>query len=363
MTARGLLLLAAGLGAAGCNPLDPFATGFAAREPAVLYQARHKNTPPPLADELVVMTWNIRYAGGRLRFFWECNGERGWMTEGEVRDHLRALAEKINQVNPDVLLLQEVDVDSKRCAYIDNLQWLLDHTALDYGAYASQWKADYVPSDGVGRIDSGNAILSRWPLANAERLALPLIGSQDALTNYFYLKRNILRATIESAAGRLWLVNTHTEAFAEDETKREHLTTFAQVLDALDDAGERFVAGGDLNAVPPDATRRADFPDDACGDARFEGDDYTGQETWLDPLFARYAPAVTPAEYRADEAGHFTFTGDEQLGWQRTLDYLFTNRRFVPGDTVTHQSAARGGLETLSRSDHAPVSALLEVRP
>ena len=97
---------------------------------------------------------------------------------------------------PDILLLQEVDVSSKRSAYVNQLQYILDRTHLKYGVYASMWNAEIIPSDGLGRVDAGNAILSRWEITDAERIQLPLRTDQDALTQYFYLRRNILKAKI-----------------------------------------------------------------------------------------------------------------------------------------------------------------------
>jgi len=65
------------------------------------------------------------------------------------------LAAKITAMDADILLLQEVDTDSKRSAYIDQVQWLLDNTAMNYGVYASMWEVQFVPSDGLGRVNTG----------------------------------------------------------------------------------------------------------------------------------------------------------------------------------------------------------------
>ncbi len=47
------------------------------------------------------------------------------------------ISEKLNSIDPDVVLLQEVDFLSKRSGYINQIQFLLDNTNLNYGAYAS----------------------------------------------------------------------------------------------------------------------------------------------------------------------------------------------------------------------------------
>jgi endonuclease/exonuclease/phosphatase family metal-dependent hydrolase len=340
----------------GC---DPFHVTFDDVEPAVKYRA-YELTPAPVPDdELVVMTWNVKFAGGRIDFFFDCHGDRVLMTEEEVLDNLHGLAAKINQVDPDVLLLQEVDVDSKRAAYVDTLQWLVDHTDLNYAVYASQWRADYVPSDGLGPVDSGNAVLSRWPLADAERIALPLIEEQDALTKYFWLRRNLLRVRIDLPRRRdVWVVNVHTAAYSQDGTKKKQLERFKAELDHLDGVGQTVIGGGDLNSVPPMTEKLEGFDDSAC-DGEFEADSYVAEVGWLDALYADYQEAIPIEAYARDNTPYFSHTTDKDGFWNRRLDYLFTNATFRDG--LVHQDRASGGMETMPLSDHAPVTATVKL--
>lgn len=336
----------------GC---DPFHTTFDDDEAPAKYQAQKLVDPEPPGEELLVMTWNVKFGGGRIDFFFDCHGDRALMDEQEVLDHLEGLAGKIRQVDPDILLLQEVDVASKRCAYVDMLQWLLDNTELNYGVYASQWRADYVPSDGLGPMDSGNAIMSRWPLQDSERIALPLIDEQDALTQYFYLRRNVLKTRVAVPdAPPTWVLNVHTAAFAKDGTKKKHIDIFKANLDALDDAGQFVIAGGDLNTLPPGAPKLSDFDDSMCV-GEYEADDYSGEVGWLDPLYERYAEAIELEDYTADPDRFATHTTDKDGFWNRRLDYLFTNGSWRGG--LVHQDTATGGMETMPLSDHAPVTA------
>lgn len=339
-----------------CSLTDPFHTDFDAIEPAVMYQAAHLTPAAEPNGSLLVMTYNIKFGSARLRFFFECDGTRGVMSEDEVIGNLAGLAGKINQAQPDVLLLQEVDVGSKRTAYVDQVQWLLDHTHLNYGAYASQWRADFVPTDGVGRVDSGNAVLSRWPIHEAERLALAQSRANSAVVNYFYLKRNILRGQVTVGERDLWFLAMHAEAFSDDDIRKEHIAVFSQLLTELDAQGAHVVAGGDFNTIPPGSMRLSGFPDD-CADGRYDNDDYTGEEHYLDTLYAGFSEAISLPAYQADNTPYFSFTGDAASGWNRRLDYLFTNGSFVLDSGLVHQGLAQGGYDTLPLSDHAPVSA------
>ncbi len=342
---------------------DPFHTKIEKqKEQVISYKANLlKEIAAPTSD-LKAMTWNIKFGGGRIDFFFDCFGDRSLMTKEEVISNLDGIIAKIKQVNPDVIFLQEVDIDSKRAAYVDQVQYILDNTDLNYGVYASQWKANYVPSDGIGRMNSGNAILSKWELSNPERTALPLIGNQDPMTQYFYLRRNILTATIKLASSKnLSLVNIHAEAYATDGTKQEQIRLFKEHLDAINKTGGFFLAGGDLNSIPPGTTKTNNFPDNVCT-GNFEGEDYTPQLEWLRPLYNSYLPAIPLSEYNANNAKHATFTADKNGFWNRKLDYMFTNLSFEANSGITHQNISSGGMETMPLSDHAPISAKLTLK-
>jgi endonuclease/exonuclease/phosphatase family metal-dependent hydrolase len=345
----------------GCDSLL-FRATFDEVEDALLYESAELTDAPTEADELLIINHNIKYGGARLLFFWECLGDRYNMTEEEVTTHLDNLVTFINAETPDILLLQEVDRLSARSLYIDQVQYILDRTHLNYGAYASQHKVDFLPSDGMGHMDFGNATLSRWPITDAKRHALPLVGSYPGYYRYLYLKRHILDATVAiPGQNDFHVVNTHLEAFSDDGTKKDQIDQFHSHLTKLTEQGATWVGGGDLNSLPAGSSVLKTFADDCPPetDQRFEGDDYTGEEAWLDDLFADFNSLMPLTDFQADNTPWHSYTGDTSVGWTRTLDYLFTNGTWSAG--LVMQDEAQGGYETLPLSDHAPVRGVLEV--
>ena len=141
---------------------DPLVTEFPAEQAAKEYTAKTFSTPPN-KDTLTVVTWNIRFGIGRAKWFGDSCGELVLFDTDEIQDGLELLAAKITAMDADILLLQEVDTDSKRSAYVDQVQWLLDNTAMNYGVYASMWDVQFVPSDGLGRVNTGNCLLYTSP--------------------------------------------------------------------------------------------------------------------------------------------------------------------------------------------------------
>ncbi len=308
-------------------------------------------TPP---DSLKIMTYNIKFGGGRINFFWDCYGDRIIMTKKEVIENLTNLTRKINHYDPDILLLQEVDRFSKRSAYIDQARWILESTPLKYGAFASQWHVFYVPVKGMGKMNSGNLILSKYPIVSAVRIKLPLIESQDILTQQFYLRRNILHAKIlVSPTDTLDVITTHLSAYTQDSTRIKQLKILYTLLDSLDKAGKTFVLGGDLNTLPPGTKKFKDFDDSACKgkDESFVMDDYERELNWLKPFYDRFYEAIPLDKYTENEKKYYSSSVNPNGFWNKRLDYIFSNKKLCNGKV--HQE------NTYNLSDHAPVTATL----
>ncbi len=348
-----ILSITAGMLLTSC---DPLVNQFADIEDAVMYRASNiKNAEAK--KSIKVMTWNIRFGVARLDFFGDGCGDRAILGKSEVVKGLEGLAAKINAEDPDIVLLQEVDVQSKKTAYIDQAQWLLDHTDLNYGAYGSMWEAQVILADGLGRVNTGNLTLSKWELKDAERHQLPLRSDQDGLTQYFYLRRNVLKAKVVMPGNSFYAVNTHLTAFATDDTKQKHITGFKDILDGIVAEGKNFVAGGDLNALPPNASKLDYCIEDQCSGESYhtggesnhkEGAYFAPEITWLSSLYQTYTPAISLSEYGEQEGQHYTHSPFDRLQLDRKLDYLWTNTNWNNG--TTHQGAT-------SLSDHIPVTA------
>ena len=354
---------------------DPIVNAFPDSEEAIFYTADNINSVPAV-DTITVMTWNIRFGAARSHWFGDACGDRVILPESEVTANLLAVADYLASVDPDILFLQEIDVESKRTGYVDQVQWLLDNTNFNYGAYASAWQSQFIPSDGLGRMNMGNAVLSKWEITDATRHQLSLRGDQDALTQLFYLRRNILETKIDMDGTTFYAVNTHATAFATDDTKQKHIQEFKDVLDRIEGEGVSFIAGGDLNSLPVGSDSIDYCLEDICSDETFHPEGYdlnvfdTGDNpshkegSWfagddfevLRILYETYSPAVDTVLYQANEAQYFTHTPeyDNLDGFNRKLDYLWTNENWVTGSDITHWDAA-------ALSDHLPVSARWEV--
>ena len=352
----------------GCSP---FANYSDTSDPD-MYQADNINNPTTNPEQIKVVTWNIRWGGGRLEWFGDSCGDVGIADYDSVEMTMQKIADTLNVIDADIVLLQEIDVESKRSGYMNQVQFLLNNTNLNYGVYAPLWEVDFIPTDGLGRVNAGNAILSKYKLTEAEKIKLRLRTDQSSLIKYFYLRRNILKVKIPDLIQDnkdFYAVDIHATAFATDDTKQKHISKYFETLAEIQNGNDLFVTGGDLNSVPPGSV--IDF----CESDKCEGEvcdeDYKNNEVYqasyfnhfegepdiLIPFYSSYYAAVNLTD--ANDTAHYSHApstnrnSDGSLTkYDRKLSYLFTNINWMPGSGKTHQSAWQ-------LSDHMPVSGIV----
>ena len=351
----------------GC---EPFAKSYPSISNPKMYEAGEYVSPTSNPDQVKVVTWNIRFGAGRLPWIIDSCGENALADYDNVEKIMQKIADTLHVMDADIVLLQEVDIESKRSGFMDQVQFLLDNTNLNYGAYASVMEVDFVFSDGLGRINTGNAILSKFKLTEAKRIKLRLRTDQSTLVQYGYARRNIVKVKIpelSQGAKDFYAINIHATAFATDDTKQQHINKYVETLTDIEDNDDYFVTGGDLNSVPPGSV--TDFCEsDKCDDEECDEDyennkayqgsyfeHFEGEPDILVPLYNSFIAAIHYAD--ANLPSHFTHAPstsykENDIKYDRKLDYLFTNKNWVEGTTRTHQAAWQ-------ISDHTPVSGVI----
>lgn len=289
-------------------------------------------------SSITVITWNIGfgYGGGS-------EGQGYYYRERSEYDHrLQKMAELIKAEGADIVLLQEVDFDADRSHNVDQAAFLAQETGLLYVAYAPSWDANYVPfpywptSRQYGKVYSGGAVLSRWPIADNQVDLLPKPQSQPWWYNLFYLFRYTQWVKVLAPGHVFWLANNHLEAFDKDNRQAQALG-LAGAVSTWQHPEPLLFYGGDLNSVPASAVKKFDFPG-------YPDDDYRDDRTLAILNVPGYAELVSEAAYISNEAAYWTFPADAP---DRRLDYLFV----VTTVTVQNTKLIASG----ELSDHLPV--------
>lgn len=282
-------------------------------------------------SELSFCSWNIHFGAGPTA------DDARRFPLGQITANLDRIVETVREREVQLLAVQEVDRDSHRSANLDQLDYLREHTGLRHVAFATTWDASWVPhpvtappSQQYGRMWSGQAILSEFPIVHQRRHALPQPARQGWLYNRFYIHRCVQEVVLDLGEQRqLRVFNVHLEAF-DKANRRQHGRILARLL-----KGGSGLCLGDFNALPPDATKLTAFADEPEMD--FQGDDTLSQ--------------IERAGWIRHGGGGPTFPAS---GPSRRLDHLFASEdmRVQGGEALIQESPP---------SDHLPLFGTLEI--
>ncbi len=201
---------------------------------------------------LTVVSWNCGYGalGDNADFFMD-GGTSVYTAERErVESNLEGIRDKLSALAPDLLILQEVDINSSRSYGIDERTVL--RRAVPDGAseaFAYNFNALYVPYPfpPIGHVESGLYTLSFAQPRTAERISLPVPFSWPVrLVN---LKRCLLvsRYPVKGSEKELVLINLHLEAYDSGEGKEAQTRQLVSFMQEEYAKGNYVIAGGDFN--------------------------------------------------------------------------------------------------------------------
>ncbi|MCP4810468.1 MAG: hypothetical protein GY913_08590 [Proteobacteria bacterium] len=224
---------------------------------------------PEAHERLRVASWNIHFGAGPT-----LDDARRFPRE-DVQRNLVRIGDVLHQSGADIVALQEVDRDSMRSGHIDQLEFLRDHTGLRHASFATTWDAAWVPypvtappQQQYGRMWSGQAVLSRYPVLEQRRHALVQPARNGRVYNRFYLHRCVQEVVLDLGLGRtLSVFNVHLEAF-DMANRRTQARALAALLQSCRGPG---VCVGDFNTLRSDAPHFTGFEDEPETD--FQGDD------------------------------------------------------------------------------------------
>jgi endonuclease/exonuclease/phosphatase family metal-dependent hydrolase len=305
---------------------------------------------------LKLLTYNIQYmAGKNYVFFYDLPNDAGpdeRPSSADMTQSINEVAHIIQDEDPDIILLQEVDDGSKRTDYEDQLARLLSLLPDDYACHTSAfyWQAAFVPHRRImGAIGHKLSIISKYRLEQATRYQLPLAPA-DLLTQQFSPKRAILEARLPVEGDQDFVVlNTHLEVSNRGTgVKQAEIAQIDERLTELNRTGQPWLLGGDFNLLPPGQFKR--LSEDQRG--------YFRPETELRVLFDKYQVTPSFVAISSDQYQQWLtmFPNDPRITQpDRTLDYFFFADDMTLADAYVRQD------DTLQISDHLPVVAKFQL--
>ncbi len=257
---------------------------------------------------LKMLTWNLSFLYG------EGSEGKGYAprTKEDFKSKLDKLVQEIKEWQVDIVFLQEIDFDAARSHGFNQAQYLAQKAGFPYVAQASSWRANYIPfpywpvKNHFGHMNSGGAILSRYPITENNLTLLAKPASHPWWYNLFYLHRYFQEVKIEVGSKKLNLVNLHLEAF--DIVDRQNQI---KKLIELINLKKVDIVAGDFNMLPTSAEKKSKF---------LNGDDYENDSSYALMLDSKLLEVIPDEIYAKNEQVYFTFPATKP---DRRLDYIF----------------------------------------
>lgn len=303
-------------------------------------------TPLQAGEPFEVLSWNLQYGASRKHRFFYDGGEAVHVPAEDRAWAVTQTAQVIASVGAPLVLLQEIDRDSDRTQRVDQLPAYEEAAGASCATSASYHRHPFVPAPGpsvfLGRVDMALGLLSRAPMARAQRHQLPLLD-EPAYRQAFNLKRALITAEVEVAGWDqpLAVGTTHLSAFSFGDGTLQKQVAMLQAWMEARPAGQPWILSGDFNLLPTG---------DDKARLSTERDLYADSDSPIDPLLAQFAEAMgdqlDPANRTYLPYGH-----DEP---DRKIDYIFYGGPLY----VTQASVMR---EASAISDHLPMRATFVV--
>lgn len=286
---------------------------------------------------LKILTFNLGFLYGE--------GSEGPGYEHREKEYyekaLAKLAEEVKEWGADIVCLQEIDFESSRSGDINQAEFIAQKAGYPYYAEATSWDANYIPfpywplKNNFGRMNSGGAILSRFPITKNEVILLKKPDSQPWWYNLFYLHRYLQEVSIEINDREFKFINLHLEAFDTNDRQEQIKRIVSEIKDKKID----FITG-DFNMLPPSASKRSKF---------FNEDNYENDPSYENMLKSGLLEVIPDEIYAKDESSYFTFPA-----WKpdRRLDYIWYRPELKMMKAEVLNSAS---------SDHLPLRATFQI--
>lgn len=203
-----------------------------------------KNTNPLSKDGATLLTFNTSHASlGENASVSEEGGKTKRPSTEEILVNTRGIAELINLSKADAVLLQNVDLDSHRSRYVNQLSFYKDSGSFDC-FYAEDFK---VRSTSLlfpnKKVNGGNAVLTGKMVDSAERVSLPFLYKGLSFNKP---RRSMLVCSmpIENSAKKLHIINFELDAYLEPEQKGKQLKAVMDYAEKLYQRDDYVIIGG-----------------------------------------------------------------------------------------------------------------------
>ncbi|MCQ2531580.1 MAG: endonuclease/exonuclease/phosphatase family protein [Saccharofermentans sp.] len=209
------------------------------------------NSSVKCQEEYSILSYNIGFGAYTSDYsFFMDGGKSSWaVSEEGLKENLSTIANNIKGMNPDFVVLQEVDIDGTRTYHVNEYEMFQDILGDNNYVFAQNYHSAFLMypfTEPHGANNSGLVTSTEFSIDNAIRRQLPISTSVSKILD---LDRCYSVTRIPTENGKfLCIYNVHLSAYGSDESVREGQTSML-FGDMEDDykAGNYVICGGDYN--------------------------------------------------------------------------------------------------------------------
>lgn len=297
-------------------------------------------------EPYTIVTWNLGFGAysDDYGFFMDGGTESWAFSKDAVYENLGFAEDQLKALAPDLMILQELDIDSTRSYHVDEAE-LMRQAFSDYQSFFAQNYDSpflfYPFTQPHGASRSGILTLARFGHDREVRIGLPI---ETGFTKFLDLDRCYSKIWIPLENGKdLVLYNLHLSAYTSDGTiAQRQLEILCADMLAEYQAGNYVVGGGDFNK---------DLLGDSAAIFGVDGGTYT----WNQPIPEGTIPEGLTLVNSLDEANPIPSNRVADGPYVSGTTFVSTLDGFIVSDNVTVNDCRV--IDTgFKCSDHNPVA-------
>lgn len=202
--------------------------------------------------EYSIITYNIGYGSypQDYTFFMEDGKESIARSYENVIENINGATNLIKKYNPDIVLLQEVDIKGNRSYKINEFEEISKSFMHYNSLYAINYNSSYLLYpliNPVGKNTSSIALFSKFLINSTTRRSLPI---SDKFSKFFDLDRCYTVSEINMNNGKkLYLYNVHLTAYGgSDDIRSQQTKILSNDMNEKIKNGDYVICGGDFNS-------------------------------------------------------------------------------------------------------------------
>ncbi len=291
---------------------------------------------------LKIASYNIHFAIG-LDIKTKKTEKQNYITK------LHEIAHILKDIDADIVLLQEVDFDSKRSCFIDQGKYLASLAGYSYISKVTTLRKKIHLSYNkiIGKIEHGLCVLSKYPIEYNESIVFDHTNEIPFFASWLFDPHGAQKCSINFNGTKINLINLHLDPWSQN--SRENQIKMLKDL-WITHTKLPIIIGGDFNALSPYSKKGGFYMKDAPWFIDKTKWNIKNELTISTILHAGFKEA-DPTILSLKKTKNYTFPSDNP---KEKIDFIFAKNKAKIIKGFVYKQAK-------DASDHLPIVAEIKI--